>query len=278
MLLASIPDLNKCQALSIWASTVDLCKTRLSGRCILFLIFYPDGLVFVYAIGVTGQKFTMSQPIPQRPLLVRYYERYLVDQDISNYIRNIRANYTTGGLERVAASGDRTARRGAVLAIGRIADYSTNAILGRALVDSDRGVRTLAENGIRRLWIRVGTPAQQRHLLVINEDLENQEFERAAQIATALVQDAPWIAQGWYYRGKAFFQLGQYEAASRDCHQALEINACHFLAASIMGQSYQLLENPVAALEAFRHALRLNPSMEEVRAQVIHLQRTLKGK
>lgn len=220
----------------------------------------------------------MSENYPQRPLLVHYYESYLVDQDVSGYIRNVTSDYTAGGLERLAVSGDRTARRAAILALGRLADYRTNATLGRALVDSDRGVRTLAENGIRRVWMRVGTPAQQRHLAAINEHLENQEHERAAQLATALVQDAPWVAQGWYFRGKAFFQMGQYEAATRDCHQALEINAYHFLAASVMGQAYQLLDNPVAALESFRRALRLNPSMEEVRAQVIHLQRTLKGK
>ena len=92
-----------------------------------------------------------------------------------------------------------------------------------------------------------------------------------------MVEDAPWIAQAWFYRGKAFFHLEQHEAATRDCHQALEINAYHFLAASVMGQAYLLLRgDPVAALDSFRRALRLNPNMEEVRAQVIHLQRSLK--
>ncbi|MCG8450031.1 MAG: tetratricopeptide repeat protein [Pirellulales bacterium] len=219
----------------------------------------------------------MSEHFSQRPLLVHHYEAYLVDQDVNNYVHDLTAHYTIGSLERLAFSGDRTARRGAVLALGRLADYRTNTILGRALFDSDRGVRTLAESAIRRVWMRVGTPAQQRHLAAINQYLENQEYPRAAQVATALVQDAPWVAQAWYFRGKAFFQMGQYEAATRDCHQALEINAYHFLAASVMGQAYQLLANPVAALESFRRALRLNPGMEEVRAQVIHLQRTLKG-
>ncbi len=220
----------------------------------------------------------MSQDYHQRPLLVYQYERYLVDQNISAYVRSIAKSYTVGSLERVVMAGDRSSRRGAVLALSRLADYRSNATLGRVLNDSDRGVRSLAENGIRRLWMRIGTPSQQRHLVAISEHLEELEHDRAAQLATALVEDAPWIAQGWYFRGKAFFQREQYEAAIQDCHQALEINAYHFLAASVMGQAYQLLENPVAALEAFRRALRLNPSMEEVRAQVIHLQRTLKGK
>ena len=65
-------------------------------------------------------------------------------------------------------------------------------------------------------------------------------------------------------------------AAIRDCHQALEINPYHFTAAAGMGQCYLLQDNPVAALEAFRRALRLNPGLEEVRTQVVRLQRSRK--
>jgi tetratricopeptide (TPR) repeat protein len=212
----------------------------------------------------------------QRPLLVYDYERYLADQDAEPFLKSVSSRYTIGALERVATSTDRAARRGAVLALGRLSNYQSNTTLGRALVDSDRGVRTLAEHGIRRLWLRIGTPSQQRHLVAIGELLENRQFDRAAQVSTALMDDAPWIAQAWYFRGKAFFHLAQHEAATRDCHQALEINAYHFLAASVMGQAYLLLNDPVSALESFRRALRLNPSMEEVRAQVIHLQRSLR--
>lgn len=219
----------------------------------------------------------MSHENHQRPQIVNHYERYLVDQNISAYVRSVASSYTVGSLERVVAAGDRAARRGAVLALSRMADYRTNTILGRVLADSDRGVRALAETGIRRLWMRIGTPSQQRHLAAIGEHLEEQEYDRAAQLATALVEDAPWIAQGWYFRGKAFFQLNQYAAAIQDCHQALEINPYHFLSASIMGQAYQQQDDIVLALESYRRALRLNPSMEEVRAQVIHLQRSLKG-
>ena len=42
-----------------------------------------------------------------------------------------------------------------------------------------------------------------------------------------------------------------------------------------MGKSYMRLGNRVAALESYRRALRLNPGMDDVRAQVIHLQRIL---
>ena len=218
----------------------------------------------------------MSHDPRHRPLLVFDYERYLVDQDVDLFLQKVSSRYTIGGLERVATSVDRAARRGAVLALGRLAEYRSNTALGRALVDSDRGVRTLAEHGIRRLWQRIGTSSQQRYLVAIGMHLEKKQYDRAAQLSTAMVEDAPWIAQAWYYRGKAFFHLEQHEAATRDCHQAMEINAYHFLAASVMGQAYLQLGDSVSALDSFRRALRLNPNMEEVRAQVIHLQRSLK--
>ena len=220
----------------------------------------------------------MSHDYSQRPLLAYHYERYLVDQNIGAFVRSISTSYTVGGLERVATSCDPASRRGAVLALGRLADYRSNMILGRALVDKDRGVRTLAESAIQKVWLRIGSTTHQRHLMAIGEHLDERDFERAAQLATALLDETPWLAQAWYFRGKAFFQLGQYEAAGRDCHQSLEVNAYHFLAASMMGQAYLQMNDPISALDSFRRALRLNPNMEEVRAQVIHLQRRLKDK
>jgi tetratricopeptide (TPR) repeat protein len=220
----------------------------------------------------------MNHDYTQRPLLAYHYERYLVEQNVGAYVRSISTSYTVGGLERVASSSDPAARRGAVLALGRLADYRSNSVLGRCLVDKDRGVRTLAEGAIQQVWIRIGSTTQQRHLAAMGEQLDERDFERAAQLATAVVEDAPWIAQAWYYRGKAFFQLGQYQAARGDCHQALEVNPYHFLASSTMGQAYLLSNDPISALDSFRRALRINPSMEEVRAQVIHLQKQLRDK
>lgn len=220
----------------------------------------------------------MSDDFHQPPLLLEFYERYLVDHDIVVFLRQTSDRYTLGALERLAQNGERMARRAAVLALGRLADYRSNSVLGKCLVDLDRGVRTLSENAIARVWLRVGMAAHERRLTAIEEQFDEGDFDRASRLAAKLVQDAPWIAHGWFQRGKAYFHLAQYEAAVRDCHQALEINAYHFQAAAIMGQAYEMQHNLLAALEAFRRALRLNPNMEEVRARVIQLQRTLKDK
>jgi tetratricopeptide (TPR) repeat protein len=214
----------------------------------------------------------------QSPVIVDFFEAYLDDQDINAFLRSVSERYYIGSLERLALNGERMARRGSVLALGRLSDYQSNSVLGRALVDLDRGVRTLAENAISLIWPRVGLAIHQRRLGAIADQLDTGDYDRASQLAAKVIQDAPWIAQSWYQRGKAFFHLGHYDAATRDCNQALEINPYHFQAAAVMGQSYEMQHNLVAALEAFRRALRLNPNMEEVRARVIQLQRVLKNK
>jgi tetratricopeptide (TPR) repeat protein len=210
------------------------------------------------------------------PVLVIYYNRYLSNNDCSVFIKRVMRRYACSTLERLAAVGDHTTRRAAVLAISLTADYSSNAVLGKALVDRDRGVRTIAENGIRELWCRVGNRQQRETLRAVLDLNDQHRHVEAARLATTLIHDSPWIAEAWCQRGIAHYHLGQYDAAIRDCHQALEINPYHFTAAAGMGQCYLLQDNPVAALEAFRRALRLNPGLEEVRTQVVRLQRSLK--
>jgi tetratricopeptide (TPR) repeat protein len=211
------------------------------------------------------------------PVLVLYYNRYLTNQDCGLFVKRVARRYSCGTLERLVAVGDYTTRRAAVFALSLLGDYDSNAVLGRALVDRDRGVRSIAESGIRELWCRVGSQEEREILCrVVNLNDERRHSE-AVRLATELIRKSKQqMAEAWCQRGIAHYHLGQYDAAIRDCNQALEINPYHFTAAAGMGQCYMLQDDPVAALEAFRRALRLNPGLEEVRAQVVRLQRSLK--
>jgi tetratricopeptide (TPR) repeat protein len=210
------------------------------------------------------------------PVLVIYYNRYLTNNDCPMFVKRVARRYACPTLERLLAVGDHITRRAAALALSLVGDYESNAALGGAMVDRDRGVRTIAESGIRQLWRRVGSREQRETLCRVVDLNDERRHTEAARLASELIHSSPWIAEAWCQRGMAHYHLGQYDAAIRDCHQALEINPYHFTAAAGMGQCYLLQDNPVAALEAFRRALRLNPGLEQVRTQVIRLQRSLK--
>lgn len=211
----------------------------------------------------------------KRPLLYRYYRRYLKNEDSAAYIKAVSQRYTSATLERLLEKGRRTTRRAAVLALGFLGDYEMNAALGEALQDRDRCVRMLAENAIRNVWTRAGSPNQRHRLTSIMRLVAADQFDEAVVEADELIQEAPWYAEAWNQRAIARFHLGRFASSIRDCHRTLELNPFHFAAAAGMGQSYLELNDLHRALESFRRALDLNPGMEGVRAQVAYLERTL---
>jgi len=207
------------------------------------------------------------------PLILDFYEKYLDHQDSVALVNSVSQHYGQGTLQRLALSGLREIRRAAVLALGFLGDYESNHTLGRAMLDEDRTVRTLAENGLRSVWTRMGSEKERREIAIVTRLNDARQYKEVLRRATKLTEQAPWFAEAWHQRAIAFFALGRFADAIRDCHEALELNPYHFVAATCMGQAYLELDNPVSALESFRRALRLNPDLEGVRVQVVRLAR-----
>lgn len=210
--------------------------------------------------------------------LEEFYQAYLVNQDSATFIKRVTEYYTLATLERLLAGNVRQARRAAALALGLVGDYEVNAALGRALGDDDRTVRTLAENGIRNAWRRIGTSAQRQQLAVVIRLNNAQQYSEAVDQATRLIDEAPWLAEAWNQRAIAYYCTSRYSDAIADCHQTLELNPYHFDAATGMGQCYLQLGDESGALESLRRALKLNPSLEGVRAGVEYLSRARKSR
>ncbi len=215
----------------------------------------------------------MSDPSRVEPLLLVLYRQYLDHEDVDRYVSEVGRWYSQGTLLRLATNIVPQVRRAAVLALGFHGDIEANQVLGEALSDRDRAVRLLAEEAIRKVWMRHGTAEQQRQLRLIVRLNAAQHFQQAVRRATRLVDQAPWLAEAWNQRAIAYFGTNDYSKAIQDCHQTLELNPYHFAAATGMGYAYLRLGDTEAALESFRRALRLNPGLEGVRVQIARLQR-----
>ncbi|MEN6406246.1 MAG: tetratricopeptide repeat protein [Thermoguttaceae bacterium] len=215
----------------------------------------------------------MDDHCDRLPALLVSYRRYLDQQNTAEFIGEVSRCYTSGTLQRLVRHPSREVRRAAVLALGYVGQYEANHALGCALLDGDRTVRTIAQNGIREVWTRAGNDSERLELNVIVRLNAAQLHKEAIARATRLIDRAPWYAEAWYQRAVAQTALGRLVEAIRDCHQTLEINPYHFVAATSMGQTYLQLQNTVSALECFRRALRLNPDLEGVRVQVARLTR-----
>ncbi|MHB8973005.1 MAG: HEAT repeat domain-containing protein [Pirellulaceae bacterium] len=211
----------------------------------------------------------------REPVLLDAYRRYLESQDTVGFVHAVSKRYTPSSLERLATNADCETRRAAIFALGFKGDYQANQTVGRALQDEDAGVRQLAEIACRCIWNRVGDAPQRRQLADIVRLNAARRYRDAVEQASVLLELAPGFAEAWYQRATAWFQLGDFAQAISDWYQALEHNPYHFVAATAIGNAYLQLHNPVSALESFRRALRLNPDLEHVRAQIAALRRQI---
>ncbi len=218
----------------------------------------------------------MSSSNQKTPCLVRFYQRYLRDAETAPFIQAISERYTVGTLMRLAGSQCHVSRRAAVMALGFVGGYECNASLGDALHDDDRGVRMIAETGIRQVWARAGNAVQRQQLMAVIRLNSTCQYGEALLRASQLIAQAPWFAEAWNQRSIAHFGLQRLDESIRDGHQVLEINPYHYGAAAGMGECHLEQNDALSALESFRRALKINPDLESVRAQVVRLKRALR--
>ncbi len=217
----------------------------------------------------------MNDSSCRKSLLDSFYRQFLKTEQSAALIKAVAERYTPATISRLTNSADRHTRRAAVLALGFLSGYEANDVLGRALHDSDRGVRMLAEDGLQQVWFRTGTDSQRHTLAMLTRMNAAEQFHEVIHEANRLIQESPALAEAWNQRAIAYFHLAEYETSASDCHQTLELNPYHYGAAVGMAHCYLELNDAYAALDCFRRALKINPGMEGVRVQVDFLERTL---
>lgn len=210
----------------------------------------------------------------RQPVLLRFYRRFLDDQESASFIAATSALYNCGTLERMAKSGSLHQRRAATLALGFIGDYNCNGTLGRALCDEDRGVRMIAEEGILRIWLRDGGPSEQSSLRKLAHCNNSQQYRRALILSDQLLRVSPQLAEAHHQQAIAYYHLAACRESLRGATQAAELNPYHFLAVAKMGECYARAGESALALACFQRALRLNPNREDFRAYVNRLKRS----
>jgi tetratricopeptide (TPR) repeat protein len=217
----------------------------------------------------------MSEFDVRLPMPDLFYQQYLTDENSAAFIHAISRNYSIGTLQRLAKFGSRLTRRASILAIGFLGDFSENETMGRALVDHDRAVRLLADHGIREIWQRQGNMAQQQSTQNLYRLISQSRMEEAIDVATSLINANPELGEAWNQRAIAYCAQGEFEAAIEDCRATLNCNRFHFPAAMGLAHCFLQINEPSAALDGFRLALRINPDLEGVRSHITHLEKTL---
>jgi tetratricopeptide (TPR) repeat protein len=144
-------------------------------------------------------------------------------------------------------------------AVGSAAD--AQRVLER-LKDVDPRVREASAAAVWQLWGRSGD----RRIDELYARGVGQMHAGALAPALAtfdeIIRRRPAFAEGWNKRATVLFLLGENEKSLRDCDEVLRRNPGHFGALSGAGQIHLRLGNARRALEFFRRALEVNPTLE----------------
>ncbi|OWK35865.1 tetratricopeptide repeat protein [Fimbriiglobus ruber] len=182
------------------------------------------------------------------------------------------AKYTEGTLQRLLTSSETSIRRAAALATGLIGTMRSNPHLSGVLRDTDTLVRKFAVESLWEIWFRGGTPDQNGQL---QQAIRLPDIAQTLAALDDLVRTAPDFAEAYNQRATLYFRRGEYARSVADCETTLRLNPYHYGAASGMGQSYLRMNRPRAALRAFRQALEINPSIENLRDTIRGLETAL---
>jgi tetratricopeptide (TPR) repeat protein len=200
----------------------------------------------------------------------------LDDGQVANFVQAVASRYTLATLHRILEVGGRMSRRGAAMAVTLLGREESVPHIGRALHDSDRAVRVIAEDGLQAIWLRSGTLRQSQRLRSAMRLNAAGQHAPALCLADSVVNEARDLAEAWFQRAEAWLGQGEFDAAIADCRQALASEPYHFPALLAMAQGYLELGDLLAAIDSLQQALRIHPHLEFARAQLARLEREVR--
>jgi tetratricopeptide (TPR) repeat protein len=138
---------------------------------------------------------------------------------------------------------------------------------------SDEQAAKAVEEKIWELWSRYDSPTAEVLLGQAVVAMGAAENAASLEILDRIVAAFPAYAEAWNKRATLHFALGNYDASLKDIDKVLDLEPRHFGALAGRGMIYQRQENWTAALNAYREALSMNPSMTGVKNAVQELSR-----
>lgn len=137
-----------------------------------------------------------------------------------------------------------------------------DASIDRLLQELKNSNEEIRERATAELWQIWFSQKGEYGLEILAESqalLESGRLAEAEAILTELIEDQPDFAEAWNRRAVLRYLQGDYPASLADCQQVLQLNSVHFGALHGLGLCYAALGDFVAAIQAFRQALEIQP-------------------
>lgn len=123
----------------------------------------------------------------------------------------------------------------------------------------EEAIRNQATQELWRIWFLqkgvVGLELLERAQAL----MEQGDFAAAEALLNQVVQTQPDFAEAWNRRAVLHYLRRDYRKSLADCQKVVELNPVHFGALHGQGLCHTALGEYVAAIQAFRRALEIQP-------------------
>lgn len=189
-----------------------------------------------------------------KPLLER--------QDLKGLLAVIKERWTADQIVSLLKRGHCDARKVAALALGLVGGRCCLEPLTEQLKDADPIVHEMAEHALWSIWFRAGSDSANCHLAKGAKAMEAGDYRQAIEHFSRSIALDPTFAEAYNQRALAHYLLEDFEDSIADCRKTVELMPCHFGAWAGLGHCYAHEGRLAEALDAYRHALSINPHIE----------------
>ena len=130
---------------------------------------------------------------------------------------------------------------------------------------------------IIEIWVHSGSAAMDLLLRRGQIAIEEQDYPKALEHLSALIDHAPEFAEGWNARATVYYMMDEYALSISDIRQTLILNPRHFGALNGLGLIFEELGNIEAAYKAYTMAREVHPYLENVNEALIALRPLIDG-
>ena len=133
------------------------------------------------------------------------------------------------------------------------------------------------EQKIWKLWSQ--HPTNQNLTIKLEEGSEfvrNQKLSKAIEIFSEVIKSDPEWAEAWNKRATVLYMLGDYQGSQDDIDKVLTLEKRHFGALAGQGLVNIKLENYEKAIESYKKAQEIYPSMKSPKIMIQQIKELIK--
>ena len=106
--------------------------------------------------------------------------------------------------------------------------------------------------------------------------MNSQEYQKAENIFTTVIELDPKWAEAWNKRATVFYMMGEFEKSQDDIDKVLAIEARHFGALAGQGLVNIQLKNYEKAIFSYQQAKEIHPSMQSPEIMIRRIEELIK--